>query len=462
MESEINNDEIHKNISTQTNDSEQIDEDLIFNNIIRKRLNHTMWFAFIELYKIICTNGGLIFGGAIRDYIKRTNSAKKFYEYLNSNETYKRECFKDNNTIIKYYNDNTIHTYTYDDRTLLPNDIDVYVQEDNYKKIIKKITKDYYIYCKSSKNKCYFLETNDLFRNALEYKRHYVSFLKPRGNKLCKNLVGDFGDMLNIKVEFIILKNLYKDHYEAVDGGILYPPFGNPDFDVNQLGMTMIDSNIEIKVLNSLLRYDINSSNSGKDLFNPLNIIETKLKILQEVINNINNGIAIPLFPDVNQISKVFGNEFKPQLNYIRANKIYERDYIINGEKTLLKFEHIKCASEDYIYNDEDKCIICFDLFTSEKKWFQFGCDCNIKMHLECYAKYIRKPAINEYNQIQCPYCRSPIKYICPCKMMNFISSINHCLKTLEGSTKQCVKCINNDIADQCTKWYHNCSICDV
>lgn len=428
-------------------------ESKVMMTIINSRINYAKWVALVELYKVICNSGGMIFGGATRDYIKRTTAANKFYKYF-IKQDFRTETYK------KHYNDEKCNVDTYEDRILLPNDVDVYITESNYNKLIQKLEKEYYIFNSNSKKEvCYFLETNPLFRDALEYKRCYIYFLKALGNKLINILFGeDLKQHLNIKIDFVILKDSYKEHREAVDGGLLYPPFGNPDFDVNQLGMIIVDNNIEIKVFQSLLKFEFNTY-YGANTINPIEIMEIKSRVLKEVFENIENSIAVPVFPNVNQIKKVFGEDYQPHINFQRAEKMADKGYCINGEKTIVKFKHIKYQPLDYICNEDDKCIICMDMFTEKHKWLTFGCVCNVKMHLYCYAKYIRNPTIDARDNILCPHCRTPNQHQCHCTLLNFMSSLNHWAK-LYDSDKECNKCIKNNYNDQCLKWYYQCRVC--
>jgi hypothetical protein len=435
-------------------DKEEIcTDDNIFQKIISERINYTKWVALLELYKLICNNEGMIFGGAIRDYIKRKSASNKFNEYFIS-QKFEKETYK------KKYNDKYCNEDTYEDRTLLPNDIDVYISEDAYKKLIDKLEKEYNIFSiNSKKNVCYFLETNELFEKALEYKRCYLNFLKSKSVKLINRLLGkNINNEFQIKIDFVVIKNCYKYHKETFDGGLLYPPFGNPDFDINQVGMFVVDGNFEIKVFNSVLRFEINSDYNKQ--INAQKLIEIKSAIFKEIVNNICNSIAVPILQKIEHIRQIYGDNYQPQLNYKRGLKIANNGYCINGEKLLTKIKHFRIAPDDYVYNIEDKCIVCFNNFTNEKKWFNFGCQCNVKIHLECYVKYIRYATIDEFNNILCPHCRTPNKFECPCIMMNFMSSISH-LFGIINNNKECKECIKNNYNVQCLKWYYPCKVCN-
>ena len=49
--------------------------------ILGGRVNHAEWVLLLKLYRKICANGGIIFGGAVRDYVKRTLAAQKYEEF---------------------------------------------------------------------------------------------------------------------------------------------------------------------------------------------------------------------------------------------------------------------------------------------------------------------------------------------------------------------------------------------
>lgn len=455
--------ESNSNITANMNIDMDIESKM--NELLNGRVYHAKWVALLELYNIICNYGGLIFGGATRDYIKRTLAAKKFYAFWHSNLDSKNgneEKKEYRNKCKKEYNNKGYHPESFEDRILLPNDVDVYIKEDSYKELIKILQTVYNV--KNSMGTddiCYFFKQNKLFTDALEYRRYYINFLQPCSNKLFKLLVNDtinFSNLLRIKIDFIVLKKPFYENDKAKDGGILYPPFGNPDFDINQVGMYSVNNNIEIKIFNSLLRFYYSDIYNSSEI-NPLGNMDVKYKAQQELFSNIENSIAVPLFPNVQQVKMIFGADYKPQINVWRLRKIYNKGYIINSEKTLGLIKPIKYALDDFIHTEEDKCIICWDIFSKDKKWFRFGCICNVKMHLECYVKYIRKPTINEYNAILCPHCREPNTRECPCILMNFMSSINHRFRLLDDNSSD-DKCLDKD--NLCTKWYYKCKCCDV
>ena len=455
----------------ESNINANIDIEVKLSELLNSRANHAKWVSLLELYGIICNFGGLIFGGATRDYIKRTLAAKKYYAFYNNNNAPDSRNPKGIGSESKEYNNKEYHPESFEDRILLPNDVDVYIKEDSYKELIKILQTVYNV--KNSMGTddiCYFFKQNKLFTDALEYRRYYINFLQPCSNKLFKLLLNNTIDdcnLLRIKIDFIILKKPFYENNEAKDGGILYPPFGNPDFDINQVGMYSVDNNIEIKIFNSLLRFyysDIYNSSA----INPLEYMDVKYKAQRELFSNIENWIAVPLFPNIQQVKMIFGADYKPQINFWRLKKIYNNGYSINSYKTLRLIKHIKYSLDDFIHNEEDKCIICWDIFSYSKRWVQFGCICNVKMHLECYVKYIRKPTVNEYNTILCPHCREPNTRECPCTLMNFMSSLNHRFKLLDDTTSD-DKCLDrhnrsngsNSIDNLCTKWYYKCKYCN-
>ena len=93
------------------------------------------WASYSNVHQLLLMNGGVIFGGAIRDTILHKFHATEFYkqrdEYLEKNPNGVFD-YDDKETSL-----NTLGRFT------IPTDIDVFVYEDNYKFIITKLQKRY-------------------------------------------------------------------------------------------------------------------------------------------------------------------------------------------------------------------------------------------------------------------------------------------------------------------------------
>ena len=487
----------------------QEDLSLIILDLINGRANFAKHRVLLDLYNIICVNGGIIFGGASRDYIKRTFAAKQFYDFYDIDKTKIKYTGVSNKQ--HQYNNKDYHPESFTDRQLLPKDIDVYINEVNYKKLILKLNLDYHLKIEKQKDIfSYFFKKNKLFNNALEHNICNINFVKPIGDYLLKILLPGISNSnaLHIKIDFIVLKQLYTNHKEARDGGLLFVPFGNPDFDVNQTYMGIFNNNardthitfnndddnvdndgndgndgnvdnvdnnvnadkrntigpIEIRVNNTFLKHYYNTL-----YFDPIGIEEIKHKALQKIYKNIINSVAVPVFPNIKQILKVFGPDYKVQINYNRLYNMHIiKEYTINITETMLMFKHITAAPDDYKYTDEI-CIICLNQFDIKNIWMTFCGECKAKMHLKCYIDCIRKnPSVDEYNKITCPHCRAA-NYgdtTCPCVLANFVKSFHHKITSITSISidKQqhaCTMCEKNNLDNTCTKWYSPCRSCN-
>ena len=438
----------------------EIDEVSTFKNMMAGRINHAIWLALRDIINCICKCDGIIFGGAIRDYVKRSLAAKEFFDFCESKDKRTAEQLK------KQYNKPTCHPETYQARTLLPKDLDVFITEDNLAKLEPILTEKFNMkYNKDGKDEiCYFFRACKLFEEALQYKRGYVKFIKSSNDKLQKVLLGQSYDAMKFKIDFVILRTSHVNHEEAFDGGLLYPTFGNPDVNVNLLAAYYSHHNdtIKIKVLKPLHK----PLEFGGILLDPVDSITRDHEILQNVFSDIKHNRAVPVFPDMHNMRKIYGVDVRPAVSMYRLHKMLIKGYRIDSKSMMLHYPGITRATTDSVFPDDDECIICRDTFSHENPWYRFGCDCKVKMHLDCYIKYLHNPTLNYDSRsqckISCPHCRRCItnKYsrYCHCYLMNYYASIEHYLKFLEDRTS-CASCQENP--DCCRQWYHNCNNCD-
>jgi hypothetical protein len=93
------------------------------------------WTSYSNVHNLLLMNGGIIFGGAIRDTILHKFHATEFYKQQNE------YLVKNPNGVFDYddkeTSPNTLGRFT------IPTDIDVFVYEDQYNFIITKLQKKY-------------------------------------------------------------------------------------------------------------------------------------------------------------------------------------------------------------------------------------------------------------------------------------------------------------------------------
>ena len=247
---------------------------------------------------------------------------------------------------------------------------------------------------------------------------------------------------------------------------ILYPPFGNPDFDVNLLCFKAdgeeCGSDFIIKPLPILKRLFAKTANScvGKSImaFKPLDDYLLTKSIMEDIVTGIREKRARPVFPILDEYQAVFGIDKTIVIDSHRIIKILFNGFSIDKFNLILEptlWNSIIWASTDYNYdvqsidNDEqEKCLICYDIFSANNRWFKCCIQCNGKMHQSCLSRYLN--SISD----SCPNCRTPIyKDHCPCMLVRFLNMIDYVVKTQELPLhKTCNDC-SRFICDDCSSF---------
>jgi len=445
-----------------------------------------------DLYKDICRFNCIIFGGAVRDYVKNK----------------------------------------------LPNDIDIHLTQTNYEKLHPFLKNKYNLIIQSNgisqkiDNNLYFFNKVELFKNAVMLKKGSIKFIGQREYDIFKCIynadeIDKIYQKMCIRLDFIIIKTEFETHSEFYNGGTLFPPFEKPDFDINLLYMYNNNNNnayrnvdkdvdltrnnmnnlieevqLDIKPLNYLMKiYPLPESIRHKPR-DKLTIMDTQehLKyILANVYKNIENSIAIPIIPNFTKVRKLYLNKYTNnedglQIDYNRLYKMMSKNYIIDLRKSISFLEDFETSlsvgdtenTHNYLKNNlnliknaiqdgnnrvsvsiesnlqVDKCIICLNDFTDIQMWVKYKNCCNVMMHIECFISFIRNQIkimgdADEYRTvdiIKCPYCRALYKK-CPCDIVNYLVSISHKIKVINNDIK-CEKCKHNQCSTLST-WYLKC-----
>ena len=445
-----------------------------------------------DLYKDICNFNCIIFGDAVRDYVKNK----------------------------------------------LPNNIDIHITQNNYEKLqaFLKIKYNLIIYSDTiSKinNNQYFFNKVELFKNAIILKKGLIKFIGQREYDIFKSIydvneINKIYNIMSIKLNLVIIKTEFEKHNEFYNGGSLYPPFENPDFDVNLLFMynnryernelnqndinnleeeVPMNSHIQldIKPLNYLLKiYPFPESIRHKQR-DKLTIMDTQKHlnyILSTIYKNINNSIAIPIIPNFTVVRKLYSIENIQdglQIDFNSVNKMMCKNYIIDLRKSISFLEDFEISlsvtdienTYNYLKNNisltentvqdgdnavsilvendshADKCIICLNEFTDIQMWVKYKNCCNVKMHIQCFISFVTNQIKNmdnleenrTLNIIKCPHCRASYKK-CPCDIVNYMRSISHKIRVKNNDIK-CDRCYNNKCYNnKCSTlstWYLNC-----
>jgi hypothetical protein len=444
--------------------SVQTDEtDTIFNDKLtvelKRRFRKAKWLMITNIYDIL-SNYGTIYGGAVRDYIIRKNAADEYYAY----------CKDKGINADKNYLNKEVHPSTFNDRLLIPKDVDVFITRKNMTSFIERIKPMCYMEKKSHRPLTYCFDSSELLCKALTLEKWTLKIINLGYSFVNKIIFGHHikKNFFTLSIDFVIINDDFLKHEEYLNKGVLHPPFGNPDFDVNLLSFTK-DSECNLKItplpyLEKLAVLPHDSVHTGLEV-----AISDKIrkKILEQIITNIKNDCARPIVPIKEQYVKVFGKDkimgtkdyriFKMQYKYFKLdiyNPILPSDIITTCKATTIE------------YAEDDVCAICRELFSDTDRAFRACNDCPRKVHLLCLRDFLNKSYASNIASHTCPgcedcgalnftngfYCNSTIDVLN--FLINFVSYhiYRHNRDWFECLCKRCRKNYNRD-SKECVCW---------
>jgi len=399
------------------------------------------WVTIKKLYHTL-SEYGLPYGGAVRDFIARTTAADSYYAY----------CKEHNINEEVNYDKLKVHRESFTYRNLLPNDIDIFITKKKFEELIKYLGENYILKKKTIANPTYFFKSCDLLKAALTHEKwDLCTFLRDDAIYIL------FGKVIpkqyfELSIDFVIINDDYLQNNEYVYRGILYPPFGNPDFDVNLLSFYIDDNNsLQITPLPYLQQLH---SFQHAIIENPLQAYETNKLIMDSIITNIKSKKAFPVFPIKELYTSVFGYSKIAGINGYRLTKMLLKRYNIEFYNTILPLGVLSLWEKQYTENEETdaSCSVCKKLFTNENRAFNACSKCPRKMHLICLASFLAnaKPSNTQYDSISCFDCgQTPFAENCPCEIVNFL------LKIIDYIDKP--KSLSTRLDLDCKHWNTDC-----
>ena len=346
-----------------------------------RRLSKAKWIAITGLMRRLCHYNGTIYGGAVRSYIQRDFAAKAYYSYcerqkLDGDANY---CTPD------------VHPESYNNRHLFPSDIDVFISETDFKDFMEQGGghKEYHLAKKTLGGAKYFFESNALFKRALTLQKYETSVIHFCNSVLNTIVLGESVEgtpldpyYLKLNIDFVIIKDEYtlKDRThdrarEHMESKILYPPFGNPDFDVNLLCFKIDNACGEdiftikplpiIKRLMALTQTNTRPYESFAS-FKPLDDYFLTTQITEGIITGILAKRARPVFPILAEYRAVFGREKTVSIDSHRILKMLNKGFTIKKFDLILGpklRDAIIWAPKEYNYEstdsrEEDICVL--------------------------------------------------------------------------------------------------------
>lgn len=298
------------------------------------------WKMAKDVSKNILNSGGYVFGGFIRDSILHDEAAKSFYSVYNKDNCSENVC--------KLYNDKNILP-DFNDRLILPNDIDCYMNSDNLPNLEKILKNNHYsIEFKREKPLKFYFSNGDEINSNLSLTKAVVKFMT---NDVLQTIVNNYD--YHVKIDIIHGNVSPLEIYKNISY--------NLDFECNSLILTP-ENNYII---------------AGSD-FSNLDPVE-KIEKLKKIISSIKEKKAV-LF---NKNKYVGVNEF-------RVEKMIKKGFNIVTNNTVNLKEDI-----------ENTCIICMNDI-SIKKIHTKHIHCNGRFCVGCFIKLVT----HRNYKYSCPLCK--------------------------------------------------------
>jgi hypothetical protein len=309
--------------------------------------NKKQWKFMCAVRDIVLKNGGIIFGGFVRDTIIHDHNAMQYYEvsnnnYLYTNPHYLSKCF---------------------DRTIIPHDIDCNIPHDRFNDFATELTKKKIvaetIFVRDPHKYLPHIRIQD---DTLRHVRMMLKLDMTRVNKVLNELP------IDIRTKDFKVPTIYVDiivsskHYEE-------PFLGVPDFECNGLYLTS----------HGICLTDFVSSK--KDVYR--NEVEK-----QRIIKDIIEKKAMYLAPDPD-------SETSSEILIKRISKLLKNGWILQDDI-------LTTVREKY----DGHCIICHGKF--KEVHFKLHC-CDGRYHGQCLQDALTKGPNAMRLTNECCLCKSEI-----------------------------------------------------
>lgn len=371
--------------STQTDESKTDFNDKLTKEI-KRRFRKANWLMITNIYKIL-SQYGTPYGGAVRDYINRKNAADSYYAY----------CKEKGIDADTNYENKAVHPDTFYNRILVPKDVDVFITRKNLERFSKHISP---ICIMTKKSDCplnYCFDSSDLLCKALTLEKWTLKTMSLGYSFVNKIIFGHHitSTSFVLPIDFIIINDEFLNHEEYINKGVLFPPFGNPDFDVNLLSFTIDKKyNLQINPLPYLEKLQIFPIELLPDSLHTRvsTTNELKIKIVEQITTNIINERARPIVPIKEQYVKVFGKTKVMETKGFRIFKMHHKYFILDFYNPILPSNITtlwKAKTSEYTV--DDICAFCNKIFTDTNRPFRACNDCPRKVHLLCLRDFLIK-----------------------------------------------------------------------
>lgn len=301
-----------------------------------QQLTHTINLSDIKfkqmdrLVNLITHNDGIIFGGYVRD--------KLIAEY-HASEFKRKQCDSKRFNDLEYDTDTKL-------RLLVPNDLDVFITRNKFKKLMEAIN-DGGFYCTIDS-----VWGDDKYAERITHEKYSVSLVHP--------------DILDVCPVTFGMDVLYTSKN-------IEPPFGKLDLECNGF---ILDKN------------GIRYSNCCSD--QQLTPFEAKLResqILNTMLQLRTKQVALSIDHSMENLNKKMRTKYFTRLFSMQLRGWKIQDFDCYTIKTNSHYT-------------ENQCLVCLEEFTLNEPYVHLNC-CGAQIHTECFRTYIE----NQYNERLTPRC---------------------------------------------------------
>lgn len=355
------------------------------------------WATLKDIEITIRNNGGAIFGGYPRDRIIHDHYAEQFYAAR----------VADSDTVLQYNNPEH-HPESWPHRTVLPNDIDAYMPNDQMNHAIRSLKQKGYDMkvMFSGAAHIYGLRFNinpvSSMANELKLTRYELSFRLP--DLLHKHM----GNEIKAKMPNIQLDILHQPMIHDIKAS-----FSPIDFECNSL-IILPDNTLALRTASVSMPKPSSPSHPAASLntINPSPLYSHN--ILNRIIQDIINFKAIAIQPQQHRIAKMIKKGFTLMapssvtlISQMNAPSYDGTCLVCHGA-----LDQTPSSEPEIARNDPDQHALAVEAYNSAKLFHIKNHCCDARYHPACY-KQSQDQATTEYDNVQkCMMCRTHLQHV--------------------------------------------------
>jgi hypothetical protein len=340
----------------------------------RHRMHWLLIKSFIE---VVVLSGGVVFGGAVRDWILHDHFSKLFYRYFWAHPDHATNGVR---VVNEKFQDKTFHPESID-RLTIPRDVDMVIRKSMFSKLTDKLQeKGFYlqrIHMEQPVDE-YLVSKTGIPAGSIKHERYFVDAVNPAFDNVVKGQFADairhdVGDLIN-KLFFTLRLQRFAADVIVIDDdncNISIGPVGRIDFDVNSLV------------------WDANGVHTSSLYMKKKTPLQTHTHLTEIIDNIIQKRAIIMLSP------------FQDQLQQIdrRVRKLLSKGWSMNLA-SYLDTVTVECDRELYT----GVCLCCQAPFSEfDRKYFKMRC-CDARCHsASCMLQIIKNHCKVKGT---CPLCR--------------------------------------------------------